>query len=388
MTDNQRKPAIRYAEFNDVWEQCKLCEISKSLEYGLNAASKKYDGKNKYLRITDINDETRLFSDYDLTSPDVDLVDVEEYKLCKGEILFVRTGASVGKTYIYRCSDGLVYYAGFLVRAKIKTNYDADFVFQNTLTEGYSRFVRITSQRSGQPGINAQEYGEYLFPIPETEEQSKIGRLFRYLDNLITLHQREYDKALNIKKAMLKKMFPKSGEDRPEIRFKGFTDAWEQRKLGDVIDLCSGKDYKHLSNGSIPVYGTGGYMLSVNEALSYDKDAIGIGRKGTIDNPYVLKAPFWTVDTLFFAIPKDNNDLNCVFAIFQNIDWRKKDESTGVPSLSKIAINQIDILMPGIEEQLQVGRYFKQLNNLITLHQRELKKLQNMKKALLEKMFV
>ena len=203
MTDNQRKPAIRYAEFNDVWEQCKLCEISKSLEYGLNAASKKYDGKNKYLRITDINDETRLFSDYDLTSPDVDLVDVEEYKLCKGEILFVRTGASVGKTYIYRCSDGLVYYAGFLVRAKIKTNYDADFVFQNTLTEGYSRFVRITSQRSGQPGINAQEYGEYLFPIPETEEQSKIGRLFRYLDNLITLHQRELEEMQKYKKALM-----------------------------------------------------------------------------------------------------------------------------------------------------------------------------------------
>ena len=83
------------------------------------------------------------------------------------------------------------------------------------------------------------------------------------------------------------------------------------------------------------MYGTGGYMLSVNEALSYKQDAIGIGRKGTIDKPYILKAPFWTVDTLFYAFPKGKNELNFLNCIFQNIDWKKKDESTGVPSLSK-----------------------------------------------------
>ena len=125
---------------------------------------------------------------------------------------------------------------------------------------------------------------------------------------------------------------------KPVIRFSGFTDAWEQRKLGDVVDIRGGRDYKHLSNGDIPVYGTGGYMLSVNEALSYDEDAIGIGRKGTIDKPYILNAPFWTVDTLFYAVPRDKYDLNFVFDIFQTIDWKKKDESTGVPSLSKTAI--------------------------------------------------
>lgn len=143
--------------------------------------------------------------------------------------------------------------------------------------------------------------------------------------------------------------------------------------MGDVVDVRSGRDYKHLSEGSIPVYGTGGYMLSVNEALSYDEDAIGIGRKGTIDNPYILKAPFWTVDTLFYAIPRGNFDLNFVFDIFQNIDWKKKDESTGVPSLSKTAINEIAILTPKYDEQKKIGKYFKQLDNLITLHQRECK---------------
>src|SRR3712207_7723251 len=113
-------------------------------------------------------------------------------------------------------------------------------------------------------------------------------------------------------------------------------------------------------------------MLSVNEALSYDKDAVGIGRKGTIDKPYILKAPFWTVDTLFYAIPKEYKDLYFVFDLFQNINWKKKDESTGVPSLSKTAINNIDILAPRYEEQQVIGNFFSHLNHLITLHQREI----------------
>ena len=112
-------------------------------------------------------------------------------------------------------------------------------------------------------------------------------------------------------------------------------------------------------------------MLSVNEALSYSEDAVGIGRKGTIDKPYILKAPFWTVDTLFYAVPRYNYDLSFVFDIFQNIDWKMKDESTGVPSLSKTAINEIDILVPKEAEQRKIGVFLAQFDNLITLHQRE-----------------
>ena len=147
--------------------------------------------------------------------------------------------------------------------------------------------------------------------------------------------------------------------------------SWEQRKLSDLVDVCSGRDYKHLSEGTIPVYGTGGYMLSVSEALSYDRDAIGIGRKGTIDKPYVLKAPFWTVDTLFYAVPKHPECLDFIHDIFQIIDWKKKDESTGVPSLSKEAINDTDVMVPKIDEQLITGDVFARIDNLITLHQRE-----------------
>lgn len=155
-----------------------------------------------------------------------------------------------------------------------------------------------------------------------------------------------------------------------------------------MVDVCSGMDYKHLSEGDIPVYGTGGYMLSVNKALSYDRNAVGIGRKGTIDKPYILKAPFWTVDTLFYAIPKDSKNIDFTFDVFQKVDWKKKDESTGVPSLSKIAINETSISTPSKLEQERIGSFFRNLDTLITLHQRKLKKLVQIRKAFAERCFL
>ena len=160
-------------------------------------------------------------------------------------------------------------------------------------------------------------------------------------------------------------------QNAPVIRFEGFTDPWEQRKFSDIVGVCSGKDYKHLEEGPIPVYGTGGFMTSVDEALSYDRDAVGIGRKGTIDKPYLLKAPFWTVDTLFYAIPKPDMDLEFVHCSFLNVDWKSKDESTGLPSLSKEAINETIALVPSFNEQSRIGEFFYDLDFLITLHQRE-----------------
>jgi len=187
-------PNIRFQGFTDDWEQRKLGEIAIGFDYGLNAAATDYDGKNKYVRITDIDDETRLFNTDDLTSPDTDLTNAGNYKLSEGDVLFARTGASVGKTYKYTASDGDVYFAGFLIRAKVKPEYDAEFVFQNTLTDKYGKFIRITSQRSGQPGVNAQEYQCFEIMTPKYEEQKRIGALFQNLDNLITLHRRMFIK--------------------------------------------------------------------------------------------------------------------------------------------------------------------------------------------------
>ena len=147
--------------------------------------------------------------------------------------------------------------------------------------------------------------------------------------------------------------------------------AWEQRKFSEIVDVCSGRDYKHLNEGPIPVYGTGGYMTSVCEALSHNRDAVGIGRKGTIDKPYLLKAPFWTVDTLFYAIPKPDINLEFALCSFLNVDWKSKDESTGLPSLSKEAINKTVLRVPNAVEQNHLGSFFTDIDSLITLHQRK-----------------
>ncbi|NQJ73607.1 restriction endonuclease subunit S [Streptococcus suis] len=179
----------------------------------------------------------------------------------------------------------------------------------------------------------------------------------------------------------------KTNNNIPAYRFQGYTDAWELRKLGEVVEVCSGRDYKHLGVGSIPVYGTGGYMLSVSEALSKNNDAIGIGRKGTIDSPYILRAPFWTVDTLFYCIPNDGFTLEFAYSIFQNINWKSMDESTGVPSLSKNGINNVKVLTPKIKEQSAIGTFFSTLDQQITLHQRKLDKLKEQKKTYLKLLF-
>ena len=200
-------PEIRFKEFTEAWKEGNLGDLSESFEYGLNAPATPYDGTNKYLRITDIDDVSHNFNKNDLTTPKTNLNLAGKFKLSSNDILFARTGASVGKSYIYKESDGLVYFAGFLIRAIIKSEINAGFVFQNTLTERYIKFIRITSQRSGQPGVNAIEYSRYRFMIPTKKEQDKIDIFLSKLDKLISLHQQEIQKLKNIKKACLEKMF-------------------------------------------------------------------------------------------------------------------------------------------------------------------------------------
>ena len=189
ITLHQRKRQYRGLYGYLSWEQRKLGSIAASFDYGLNAAATDYDGQNKYLRITDIDDITHEFLKSDLTTPLADLAMSSDYLLEEGDLLFARTGASVGKTYLYRQYDGTVYFAGFLIRARIGESADPEFVYQATLTDAYKKYVAITSQRSGQPGVNAQEYADYQLMLPSRMEQQQIGRTLRSLDNLITLHQ-------------------------------------------------------------------------------------------------------------------------------------------------------------------------------------------------------
>ena len=375
------KPAIRFKGFTDDWEQRKLSELGEIMTGSTPSTSK-----------------TEYYSEDGI--PWVTPTDINEQTICDTPRKLSEEGAKVGRvvpanTILCTCIASIGKNTLLTVKGSfnqqinsLTPNEDNDAYFLLTESENWSDKMKRMAASGTMQIVNKTEFSELLTRVPKLEEQEKIGTYFLNLDNLITLHQRKYDSLVNVKKAMLEKMFPKNGETVPEIRFKGFTDAWEQRKFSDVVDIGSGMDYKHLEEGNIPVYGTGGYMLSVNKALSDDKDAIGIGRKGTIDKPYILRAPFWTVDTLFYCIPKENYDLDFTSCIFQNIDWKKKDESTGVPSLSKVIINNVETATPTFDEQKKIGNYFISLDRLITLHQRKLEKLKNIKKSCLEKMFV
>ena len=267
--------------------------------------------------------------------------------------------------------------------------YSSTFLFNLIQTPRFEEKANC-SAGSKMPRADWKLVSNSIFAVPkDPREAEKIGELFLSLNSTITLHQKKLEHFKRLKKSLLQNMFPREGKTFPRLRFPEFTDAWEQRKLKDLTSINSGRDYKHLGTGEIPVYGTGGHMLSVDQALSETEDAVGIGRKGTIDKPFLLKAPFWTVDTLFYAVPKKNeSNLNFLFCLFQKVNWKAKDESTGVPSLAKKTIEATDVVIPTLPEQKKIGELFQQLDSTLTLHQRQLTSLEQIKCSLLAKMFV
>ncbi len=397
-------PSIRFRGFDDAWEQCKLYEMCGAFEYGLNAAAKEFDGKNKYIRITDIDDASREFLFSDRSSPDICLDGMSKYLLSRGDIVFARTGASVGKTYIYKENDGVVYFAGFLIRAKVNQDNDAEFVFQSTLSPSYEKYIRITSQRSGQPGVNAQEYGEYDLFAPSKEEQQRIGRFLRGIDNLITLHQRKLEKLTNVKKSMLEKMFPQNGSSYPAIRFKGFTDSWKQRKFGDVFEEYSEKNCADLPPLTI-IQGCGTIRRDESErALQYDKASLS-SYKVVNEGDFIVHLRSFEgglekansqgiISPAYHTFHGEGVDSRFYYAYFRSkkfIDTDLKPHVYGIRDGRSIDIEgmkTIEIPFTSYPEQKLIGDAIDAINALITLQRRELEKLQSIKKSLLEKMFV
>ena len=374
MEEKKLVPKLRFPGFTEPWEQRKLGDVVKRES------------------VTQVSSTEYPAIEYEDVIPETGQLNKDIYKkgVQKVGILFDANKVLYGKLRPYLHNWVAPMYTGVAVGDWWVLNpcgLDRGFLY--TLIQTV-KFDTIANQSAGSkmPRADWKLLSTTEFSIPSLDEQIKIGKLVEGLNDYITLHQRKLEHLKLKKKSLLQKLFPKEGEVYPEFRFPGFTDPWEQRKLGELVTVFSGRDYKHLSGGDVPVYGTGGYMLSVNEALSNDQDAIGIGRKGTIDKPYILKAPFWTVDTLFYAIPKEKMDLNFIFCIFKNVDWRKLDESTGVPSLSKSTITNVDVYCPLFEEQLLIGRFFSWIDSSITLHQRKLEHLQLLKKALLQQLFV
>ena len=348
-------------------------EICESFEYGLNAAAKEYDGENKYIRITDIDDNSHEFIQDDVTSPDIDLTNSENYQLKYGDVLFTRTGASVGKTYIYKESDGLVYYAGFLIRGRVKSNYSPEFIFQNTLTDDYDKFIRITSQRSGQLGVNAQEYASYEISVPKFEEQQKIGAYFSTLDHLITLHQCKHFTNCN------------------KNRF-----AWEQRKLGSICKITMGQS----PNGSTYSETPCDYILVQGNADL--KDVWVVPRIWTSqitktaksgDLIMSVRAPAGAIGKTAYdvVIGRGVASINGNEFIYQTLKkyeiegyWKKIATGSTFESINSEDINDTILFVPiDDSEQKQIGSLFSKLDHLITLHQHKLNILKDIKKYMI-----
>ena len=367
MTKKSDAPAIRFKGFSDAWEQRKLSEMCGTFEYGLNAAAKEFDGKNKYIRITDIDDASREFLLSDLSSPDICLDGMSKYLLSSGDIVFARTGASVGKTYIYRENDGIVYFAGFLIRAKVNQDNDAEFVFQSTLSPSYEKYIRITSQRSGQPGVNAQEYGEYDLFAPSKEEQQRIGHFLRGIDNLITLHQRKCANLCSPSQVVFSLLFATS------------TFSWEQRKVQDVADRFDNLRIPVAANlrvhGTTPYYGANGIQDYV-EGFTHDGEFVLVAEDGANDlKNYPVKCVngrIWVNNHAHVLQGKagisDNSFL--AFAISQS-DIESLLVGGSRAKLNAETLMSIEFKLPCLQEQYRIGEYLTQLDHLITLHQRE-----------------
>ena len=408
MNTNKKTPKLRFKGFTDDWEQRQLGECMNSFAYGLNAAAKNYDGMHKYIRITDIDDETHNFIQSNLTSPDIDFnMDVSDYKLNVGDIVFARTGASVGKTYLYNPNDGDLYYAGFLIRGKVKEDCDAGFIYQNTLTKEYDSFIRITSQRSGQPGVNSKEYATFRLNIPCKDEQEKISKILNCLDELFTLHQRKLEKLKLNKSALLQKLFPQNGCTIPEVRFKGFTDAWEPRKFSDLYEKISEKNdlsysldkiisvanmyYKsdvkvsneeYLKTYNIFRYGEIAFEGNKSKDFAYGRFVENTIGDGIISHVFEVFRPITKYDIYFWKYYINYEP------IMGKVLSRCTKKTTMMTNLVAKDFLKETVFVPSLAEQKQIGILLNTLDKFITLHQLKLDRLMSIKKGLLQQLFV
>ncbi|MBF1297294.1 MAG: restriction endonuclease subunit S [Neisseria meningitidis] len=398
--NKQQEPRLRFKGFTGAWEEKTLNDVSEVFEYGLNAQAVNFDGVHKYIRITDIDDESRQFLQENVTSPDVDFSKADNYKLQKGDLLFARTGASVGKSYLYNENDGLVYFAGFLIRAKLKKEFDAQFIFQNTLTNHFNRFVTLTSQRSGQPGINSKEYSKFEFLAPSLPEQTHLGLFFRRLDNQIAESRAVLEKSRQLKKAMLAKMFPANGEKIPKIRFKGFEGEWESRKLGDVVEIVMGQSpsstsYTDNPSDFILVQGNADMKNGKVCPRVWTTECIKLGAAGDI--VMSVRAPVGDVGKTDYdivvgrgvcAIKGNEFIYQTLWKMKLDGYWNSLSSGSTFESINSNDVKNSEILIPIQEEQTAIGNFFRQLDETIALQSAEVEKLNQLKKGLLAAMLV
>ena len=393
MTEQAKVPAIRFAGFTDPWEQRKFSELA-SLRRGLTyspADIRPYGQGIRVLRSSNIDEDEFTLSNEDVFV-DETVVGIELVQ--EGEILITAANGSprlVGKRAIINGLTGKTVHGGFMLCAHAE---QPDYVAALMGSRWYQHFL-ATGVAGGNGSIGnldkAALEDEFAF-VPSIEEQELIGVLFSRLDDLITLHQRKYDKLVVFKKSMLEKMFPKDGESVPEIRFAGFTDPWEQRKLGELSSEFQSGDFisaeKILASGPYPVYGGNG-LRGYAKRYNHDGFYALIGRQGALCgnvNTAVGKAYF----TEHAVAIKANSlhDTRFLVHLLRCMDLGQYSGQSAQPGLAVGVLKEVETTVPSKVEQQAIGSFFSRLDDLITLHQRKLELLRNIKKSLLDKMFV
>jgi len=400
------KPDIRFAGFTEAWEQHELGDVAEFNPKSTLPDSFEYVDLESVVGTDLISHRTELRP----TAPS------RAQRLARRGDIFYQTVRPYQKNnylFDFPCND-YVFSTGY---AQMRPSIDSRFLFSRLQEELFVKAVLDRCTGTSYPAINANDLSEIEVKVPcDKAEQIKIGATFKSLDHLITLHQREHDKTVNIKKAMLEKMFPKEGEDKPEIRFAGFSDVWEQRKLSSMADVTDTmhataplEDNKtqfrmirtsSVRNGNLYSEKTDSVdektYTKWSDRIRLQKGDVVFSREAPIGESAVIpedEYKYFLGQRMVGIRSKENLSpefLNVTFLApkFRNEVAIRNAESTTVANFGIPSIKSYELDVPSLQEQRQIGSLFTALDHLITLHQRELSKLQNMKKALLGKMFV
>ena len=410
MADYAKTPAIRFAGFTDAWEQRKLSDLAeKTYGGGTPATSNEafWNGSIPWIQSSDIADG-KLFGVVPRKYITNEALNKSATQLVPANSLAIITRVGVGKLafmpFSYTTSQD------FLSLSKLNT--EPFFTVYACYKKLQSELNAV--QGTSIKGITKDELLAKAIMVPKYREQEQIGCFFRSLDNLITLHQRKYDKLMNIKKSMLEKMFPRDGANVPEIRFAGFTDAWEQRKLCDYLTTSTEKNISGLytKEDVLSVSGDVGIVNQIEfQGRSFAGASVlnyGIVETGDVvytksplrSNPYgIIKANkgkpgiVSTLYAIYHPSPLADPDfIQCYFEQDARVNnYLHPLVNKGAKNDMKVSADNAlkgIVRFPSVKEQQTISAFFKSLDDLITLHQRELEKLRNIKQSCLEKMFV
>lgn len=421
MTEESKKPQLRFVGFTETWEQRKVTELGKIYIGLVTTMTKHYTDEGTLLiRNSDIKDGRFEFGS-DPIYLETSFAEENASRMHKlGDVITVHTG-DVGTSAVITENE-----ANSIGFATIVTRPNQEIICSEYLctflnTEKHKRWAIAISTGDGRTNYNLGDYFELIVPIPDLEEQKRISLFVKEITHLITLHQRKYDKLINVKKSMLEKMFPKNGSNVPEIRFKGFTEAWEQRKLeatntfftdgnygeaypksSDITDSGSGIPFLtggNLKDGKISLDGASYITPEKHSKLTSGhllEDDIVIAVRGSLGALGYVNSDNsgWNINSQLAILRTDKNELYGKYLIQYLLSWTgqnellKRQTGSALKQLPIGAIKDVEVPFTSITEQKKIGKYFCLFDNLITLHQCELEKLQNIKKACLEKMFV